>query len=102
MVEPILDNWLEELDESETPTLTTADEIETWLAAKLAERLSVDPTEIDTQVPFESYALESADALILLDHLETELGCTLSPTILWNYPTIAALSHHLSTQTLTY
>lgn len=95
MTEPMLDELLEE----DTPTLTTADQIETWLVTQLAERLNVGPDEIDTQSPFESYALESADALILLDQLETELGRTLSPTILWNYPTIESLSEHLATST---
>ncbi|NEO18222.1 MULTISPECIES: acyl carrier protein [unclassified Moorena] len=74
----------------------TEEAIQAWLVSQLAEGLEVDPEEIDIQEPFESYNLESADALILLSRLENYLGREVSPTLLWNYPNIEALAERLA------
>jgi acyl carrier protein len=74
----------------------TEESIQAWLISQLAERLEIVPDEIDIQSSFESYALESAEALVLLSKLEKHLGRSLSPTLLWNYPTIEALAQRLA------
>ncbi len=70
--------------------------IEKWLITQLSETLSVNPDEIDIQQPFVSFGLDSAQAVGLAGDLEEFLNRTLSPTIIWDYPTIEALAKHLS------
>ena len=79
------------------PTQTqTAEEIQSWLATQLAGRLNIEPDEVDIQVPFESFGLESADGLVLLNRLEQWLGRPVPPVLIWNYPTIELLSQRLA------
>ncbi len=74
----------------------TAETIQAWLVSHLAERLDIDADDVDIQAPFDSYDLESADALVLLSKLEKYLGRSLSPTLLWNYPNIEMLAQRLA------
>jgi acyl carrier protein len=74
----------------------TVEAIQALLVSQLAERLQVDPSEIDVQAPFASYDLDSAEALVLLSKLEQGLGRRISPTLLWNYPNIELLSERLA------
>ncbi|AOY80155.1 acyl carrier protein [Moorena producens JHB] len=87
---------LETISEQIDQEFHTEEAIQAWLVSQLAQRLELDPEEIDIQEPFESYNLESADALILLGRLENYLGRQISPTLLWNYPTIEALAQRLA------
>ncbi len=73
----------------------TAASIQDWLIDELAARLEMDPDDIDPDAPFESFGLESADALVMLTQLEQWLGQTVPPVLVWNYPTIAQLSQRL-------
>ena len=45
---------------------------------------------------FDSYGLGSKDAVALSGDLETWLGCRLSPTLLYQYPTSEALARYLA------
>lgn len=67
-----------------------------WLIAEVAGRIGISEEEVDPRQPFESYALDSAASLMILGRLERRLGRKLSPTLLWNYPTIDALAERLS------
>lgn len=74
----------------------TAEAIQTWLVAKLAEKLSIDPDEIEVHEQIASYGVDSMTALTLSGDLEDWLGLRLSPTLAWDYPTIAALAEQLA------
>ncbi len=82
-----------------TQHFLTAEQIQTWLVLQLAERMDIEPDELDVDVPFDNYNLDSTDALVLLNKLEKWLGRSLSPTLLWNYPTIATLAQRLAEET---
>ena len=71
------------------------DQIVAWIAARLAARLDTPMEEIDPDVPFSQYGLDSRNALRLAGELEHWLGCELPPTLVWDYPTIAQLAGHL-------
>ena len=73
-------------------------EIQAWLVTNLAEALSIEPAEIDITKPFASYGLESTDAIGLSGDLEEWLGCQLSPTLVYEYPSIELLARHLVEQ----
>ncbi len=74
----------------------TAEAIQDWLASQIAQRLDIEPDDLDIQASFESYDLDSAEALVLVSKLEKCLGVPLSPTLLWNYPTIETLAQRLA------
>jgi 8-amino-7-oxononanoate synthase len=71
-------------------------EISSWLVARIAELLELDPDEIDRQQDLTDYGLSSVDAVNLSGDLENFLGCRLPPTIVWEYPTIEELSQYLA------
>lgn len=79
-----------------TETGKTKDEIQAWLIAQIAERLEVNPRDIDSRVPFAHYGMDSVQAVSLTADLETWLGRDLSPTLAYDYPTIDALARYLS------
>ena len=70
-------------------------DIETWLIAKVAERLGILPEEIDIDESLASYGLSSLAAVGLSGELQEWLGRSLSPTLLYDYPTIASLAQYL-------
>ncbi|MBC6435613.1 acyl carrier protein [Nostoc sp. HG1] len=77
----------------------TVETIQVWLVAQFAERLEIDPEDIDTCEPFDNYGLNSAETMILLTKLERWLGRKLNPTLIFNYPTIAELAQRLAEET---
>ncbi|MGD1856296.1 MAG: acyl carrier protein [Leptolyngbyaceae cyanobacterium] len=78
----------------------TADTIETWLCEQLANSLNVAMETIDPDIPFDSYGLDSAEAIGLSGDLEDWLQQKVSPTLLYDYPTVAALAEYLAARSL--
>jgi acyl carrier protein len=74
----------------------TVEEIQLWLIDQLAERLELEPEDIDMYEPFDNYNLDSAQALILLGRLENWLGREFNPVLIFNYPTVAELADRLA------
>ncbi|HEV8711727.1 MAG TPA: beta-ketoacyl synthase N-terminal-like domain-containing protein [Candidatus Binatia bacterium] len=102
MVRNVIDEALhEEKGGGQGEALTdsrTAETIQAWLVAKLAKLLGIEPHEIDTREPFDSYGLSSTEAVSLSGDLEDWLGRRLSPTLAYEYPTIEILARHLAGQ----
>ena len=73
----------------------TAEAIQAWMVSQLCEQLGVEPDDIDVREPFDSYGLDSAQAMVLASKAEKLLGFRLSPILLWHYPTIEALAQRL-------
>lgn len=74
----------------------TVAEIRSWLIGRIAETLRVDPATIDERAPFDSYGLSSTDAVALSGELQELLGRDLPATLVYEYPTVAALASHLA------
>lgn len=75
--------------------LANAEALQELIISLLVESLEeeqIDPEDIDLRQPLGSYGLSSVQALVLLGKLEKQVGFALSPTVLWNYPTIQALA----------
>lgn len=68
----------------------------TWMVNWLAQTLKQPTTAIDVQRPLAEYGLDSITAVELAEALQSTLGVPLSPTLAYEYPTIAALSAYLS------
>lgn len=75
---------------------TTVEDIQTWIVAYVAELLEVEPELVDPTVSFDRYGMDSSAAFALTGDLEEWLGCEIDPTDIYDYPTIEALSEHLS------
>jgi acyl-CoA synthetase (AMP-forming)/AMP-acid ligase II/acyl carrier protein len=82
----------------ETANTRTREEIEDFLLQKLSSGLAVSSDDVDVNQPFSSFGLDSLRTLALLDEVESWLGRSLSPTLFWDYPTIAELAAHLASE----
>ena len=85
-------------DSSATPSKTVA-EISAWLINKIAELLQLAPEKIDSRQPLAVYGLNSIKAVNIATELEEWLGISVTPTIVYDYPTIQALANYLGQTT---
>ena len=74
----------------------TADEVRQWLVTKVAEQLDVPPDEVSVERPWAEFGLDSRTAVALAGELEVFVGRELSPTLVWDYPTIEAVVQHVT------
>ncbi len=75
--------------------MTTPAEIHAWLTEQIGAILTLPEDEIDPDATFDSFGLASRDAVSLSGDLEDYLNRRLSPTLLYQYPTINQLANHL-------
>jgi len=73
-------------------------EIQNWLVSYLSSMLFVEASEIDIETPFDRYGLDSATAIGLTGDLEDWLAVDLEPTLIYDYPSVEALSEHITEQ----
>ena len=71
------------------------DAIATWLAAKVAGPLGIRPDEVDVSRPLAGFGIGSLQAVRLAAELEEWLGRKLTPTLVYDYPTIDTLADFL-------
>jgi acyl carrier protein len=76
--------------------MPTQVEIQEWLITQISDTVYIDQDEIDIRSPFSSFGLSSKDAVILSGDLEDWLNRRLSPTIVYEYPSIESLAAYLS------
>lgn len=69
--------------------------IQDWLLEKVSEVVGVEEADIDIRESLATYGLGSVAAVSLTGDLEAWLKIDLSPTLVWEYPTIESLSVHL-------
>ncbi|HEY6122027.1 MAG TPA: acyl carrier protein [Pyrinomonadaceae bacterium] len=72
------------------------EQIQSWLISNISAVVEVDPQTIDIRKPLEYYGMDSMQAMHLSGDLEDWLGRQLSPTVVWDYPTIELLARHLA------
>jgi acyl-CoA synthetase (AMP-forming)/AMP-acid ligase II len=70
----------------------TAKEIENWLIHRIASQLGVPTSRIQVDTPFLDLGMGSLDAMEVAADLQQWLNRKLSPTAIYNYPNIKALS----------
>jgi acyl carrier protein len=76
-------------------TSYSAKEIQSWLTSQISQRLELEPEDIDIREPFTNLGLSSREAVVISGALEDWLGCRLSPTLLYEYPSIETISQYL-------
>lgn len=74
----------------------TAEQVQAWLVDGVSRHAHLRVQSIDASRSFADYGLDSASSIGLLGELECWLGRRLSPTLLYQYPTIASLGRHLA------
>jgi myxalamid-type polyketide synthase MxaB len=77
---------------------STIDDIRVWLTHHIADLLGVSPDEIDSAKSLESFGVASRDAITLVGDLETWTGLSLSPTLVYEYPTIDAIARYVASR----
>ena len=75
-----------------------ADDLRRWLMQRVAAQIGVAPARVDPRKPIAEYGLASRDLAALGGELGAYLGAPVSPTLLWEHPTIDALVSHLGRQ----
>jgi acyl-CoA synthetase (AMP-forming)/AMP-acid ligase II/3-oxoacyl-(acyl-carrier-protein) synthase/acyl carrier protein len=75
------------------------DGLESWLRSRVAVLSGIAVDKLDIREPFNSYGLNSSEAIALSGELEKRLGRKLPQTLIYNYPSIALLSQYLSGRT---
>jgi acyl carrier protein len=73
-----------------------AEILQAWLTSRLANLLGLSLDEVDVAVPFDRYGLDSQSAIVLSGDLQDWLDCDLDPVLLFDYPTIEAVSTYLA------
>jgi phthiocerol/phenolphthiocerol synthesis type-I polyketide synthase C len=77
----------------------SAASIEDWVVDQLADQLGVTPAELDKRETFAYAGLDSVQATQLMAALGERLGRELSPTLVYQYPTVEQLAAHLADET---
>lgn len=76
--------------------MKTQEQINEWIRTYLADILEVKPEEIDDNYEFERFGINSSVAVSLVGDLEEWLGFELSPSLFFEFNTIAQVSTHLA------
>jgi acyl carrier protein len=74
----------------------SADDLERWLVARLAERLGEPAGTVDPNASFADLGLDSVGALEVASALQGEWDLTLAEMDMWDYPTPRDLAVHLA------
>jgi acyl carrier protein len=70
--------------------------IEEFLVHRVAIYAGVSPQEVDTHLAFASMGLSSKEAVLLSGDISDWLRREVSPTLVWEYPTISEVARFLA------
>lgn len=76
--------------------MKTQEQISQWIKSYLADILEVESEKIDENYEFERFGINSSAAVSLVGDLEEWLGFELSPSLFFEFNTIAQVSAHLA------
>jgi acyl-CoA synthetase (AMP-forming)/AMP-acid ligase II/acyl carrier protein len=84
-----------------TPTngdraLPGRDEIKSWLVQRVARHCNVAEDAIDADAPLNAYVLDSVSAVTIALELQEWVGRSVSPTVLYDSPSVASLAERLA------
>lgn len=74
----------------------TAADIERWLQKWIAARLNLEPSAVDPERAFADLGLDSVSGVALTTALSEWLGREVSPTLVWDYPTIRLAAEYFA------
>lgn len=76
----------------------TYQSISQWLGTRLAEMVNISIEQVDTQLQFDRYGLDSLNAVTLIGELSDWLEIELDPSIIYDHPNIDELSNYILQQ----
>lgn len=76
----------------------SAEEVETWLCAQLAQKLGIDVSDIDVEKPITHYGIDSVATVELMHALETGLGVSIPFTSFYRNPNIREIARETADQ----
>jgi 6-methylsalicylic acid synthase len=84
-----------QISASARPATTT--DVKAWVEVKITSCVAsvlkiADVEEIDTRVPLSDYGIDSVMTIGLRKELQRSLQVKVPQTLMWNYPTIAAMT----------
>ncbi|MEO0852352.1 MAG: beta-ketoacyl synthase N-terminal-like domain-containing protein, partial [Cyanobacteria bacterium J06648_11] len=82
--------------EARTNSARSPQDIQTWLVERVARLTGESARSLSATTPLAQYGLSSVDAVSLSGEVSDWLDIDLSPTLAYNYPTIASLSSYLA------
>ncbi|WP_437786899.1 SDR family NAD(P)-dependent oxidoreductase [Sorangium sp. So ce1097] len=72
--------------------------LESYIQEQVGQVLRLSPSKVGLNKPIGSLGLDSLMGLELRNRFEASMGLTLPATLVWTYPTVAALAEHLAAQ----
>lgn len=66
----------------------SVDELVLFLKLQVAELISTPIAEVDENVEFINFGIDSMHAIYLIEVLEKKLNTEINPLLFWEYPTI--------------
>jgi acyl carrier protein len=70
--------------------------IQQWLVNRIAGIAQIPSEQVDVELPFAEFGLDSIQLFEISGDLQKFLGQEISEIIAWDYPTITKLSRYLS------
>ncbi|MCD9879812.1 type I polyketide synthase [Streptomyces guryensis] len=86
----------ESVKQSTEPSLTTPQSVRAWLISSVAEAAGLDPLTVDPHRPIAEFGLGSRQLVTLAAQLSDRTGRSLSPSLVFDHPTVAALAEAVS------
>jgi acyl carrier protein len=77
-------------------TFTEA-ELSNFIRNKIAVELGIPEEEIDLNIEFINFGMDSVNSIFILQHIEKFIGTDLNPLLFWDYPTIESFSRYIVT-----
>ncbi len=71
------------------------EQLQRWILTRLSQHIGLPAHTIDIRQPFARYGIDSLKAVRMTGELEEHLGRTIAPTLLFDYPNVAALTRYL-------
>ena len=80
---------------------TSPEQIQTWLVERVAGYLECPAAVIDPDSSLADYGLDSLDKFTLCCDIEDTFDTIIEPIVLWDVPTLRALTPHILCRTNT-
>jgi acyl carrier protein len=77
-------------------TMSTADEIEEWLVARLCVIFNLRREKVGGSFDFDDLGMDSITHAGLAREIENQFDLSLAPDALYEYPTVQALASHIA------
>lgn len=84
------------LETQNATTPLSEEAIQQWLVSQVSQQTGLSPNAVDIQARLDSFGMDSAQAMGLMNQAENLVGFEVSPALLWHYPTIRLLSERLA------